>query len=299
MSSLCRRLSVVTLSAPFLFFGYNTAAAEECRNPDVLRFSMVPTEEISQEVDQYAPLIEYLKEKTSKEFEFFLPTSYASVLEGMLGGFVDMGMLGPDSYVIGKEQDPSITAFATYTNRKGHFQGEAWSGYKAVLLVNSNSEFKTVEDLKGSVLALVDPASTSGNLIPRVSFRDVINTDLESYFSRVVYTGAHDQSAVAIKDGKVDAGFLATLALDYTIDRGVVSEDDFRLIWSSDVIPNVPYVIKSTICQDVIETITQAFLDLHDDERGQTFLASINAGKFVPVQDTDYDVIRALRALDK
>ena len=73
------------LLASVAFTGF--AQAQECKNPEVIRFSMIPTEETTQELALYEPLVNQIKEATGKNVEFFLPTSYASVVEAMLGGF--------------------------------------------------------------------------------------------------------------------------------------------------------------------------------------------------------------------
>lgn len=192
-----------TITATILSLG--TAYAAECKNPEVLRFSMIPTEETTQELSLYTPMVNQLKAATGKNVEFFLPTSYASVVEAMLGGFVDVGMHGPYSYVIAQEKDPDLRVVVTYAKHKGHFQEEG-PGYKAVLVARADSGYTSVDDLKGTVVGLTDPASTSGNLLPRVGFTKVIGADLEDYFSRVVYTGGHDLSAVAVLEGQVDFG---------------------------------------------------------------------------------------------
>lgn len=271
------------------------ALAQDCKNPETLRFSMIPTEEISQEIAIYKPLVEHLETTTGKQVEFFLPTSYASVVEAMIGGFVQVSMLGPNAYVIANEKRPSIQAFATYTTKESHFQKEG-IGYKGLLLVRSDSDYQSIEDLAGSVVGLTDPASTSGNLLPRVSFTGVIGQELESYFSRVVYTGGHDLSAVAINEGHVDAAFVATLALDSTIDRGAVAKEDFRILWESDLVPQVPFTYDSDLCDAVKQDIETAFLTVHETEGGKVFLEDLNSTRFVEVEDSDYDIIRALRA---
>ena len=94
------------------------ASAQECKNPDVLRFSMIPTEETTQELSLYQPLVNQLKEATGKPIEFYLPTSYASVVEAMLGGFVDIGMHGPYSYVIAREKDPNLMVVVSTAKQK-------------------------------------------------------------------------------------------------------------------------------------------------------------------------------------
>ncbi|MGB3280631.1 MAG: phosphate/phosphite/phosphonate ABC transporter substrate-binding protein [Pseudorhodobacter sp.] len=271
------------------------AAAQECKNPDVIRFSMIPTEETTQELSLYQPLVNQIKAATGKNVEFFLPTSYASVVEAMLGGFVDLGMHGPYSYVIAQEKDPELKVIVTYAKHKGHFQEEG-PGYKAVLVARADSGFKTVEDLKGSIIGLTDPASTSGNLLPRVSFTKVIGSELEDYFSRVVYTGSHDLSAVAVIEGQVDAAFVATHRLDNVIDRDLAKMEDYVVLWSSPVIPQDPFVVNGRLCPEMIDQIQNAFLTLGDSEEGRKYLENVNASKFVAMTDADYDIIRDLKA---
>ena len=70
-------------------------AYSKCKDPKQLRFSIIPTEESSFELDLYRPLLEKLKSNTGKSIEFYMPTSYASVAEALIGGFVDVAVLGP------------------------------------------------------------------------------------------------------------------------------------------------------------------------------------------------------------
>ena len=271
------------------------ASAQECKNPDVIRFSMIPTEETTQELALYQPLVNEIKNATGKNVEFFLPTSYASVVEAMLGGFVDLGMHGPYSYVIAQDKDPELRVVATYAKHKGHFQEEG-PGYKAVLVARADSGYKSIDDLKGVVIGLTDPASTSGNLLPRVSFTKVIGSELEDYFSRVVYTGGHDLSAVAVFEGQVDAAFVATHRLDNVLDRGIAKMEDYNVLWSSPVIPQDPFVVNGRLCDEIIDQIQNAFLNLSETEEGRQYLENVNASKFVAMTDDDYNIIRDLKA---
>ena len=47
-----------------------------------------------------------------------MPTSYASVAEALIGGFVDVAVLGPYGYITAKKKDKSIEVFATYAKKK-------------------------------------------------------------------------------------------------------------------------------------------------------------------------------------
>ncbi|MEW9807999.1 phosphate/phosphite/phosphonate ABC transporter substrate-binding protein [Mesorhizobium marinum] len=290
--------SMATASA---IVAYASAAfAQECKDPDQLVFSIIPTEETTQELDIYKPLLSALKEKTGKSVEFFMPTSYASVIEGMVNGWVHIGVHGPNSYVLAKEKDPNLEVFATYTKIKGHFQEEG-PGYRAVLVVKSDSKFDSIESLKGTIVGLADPASTSGNLMPRMVFGDQIGTgpELEKYFSKVVYTGGHDQSALAVKEGRVDDAFVATHRLDNVIDRGLAAPEDYRVLWQSGIIPQDPMVYRTDLCDPIKAAIREAFLTLHENPDAKPFFDGIKSTKFVAMQDSDYDIIRKLVDAEK
>lgn len=276
------------------------ALAQECKDPDQLVFSIIPTEETTQELDIYQPVLNRLKENTGKNIDFFMPTSYASVIEGMINGWVHVGVHGPNSYIIAKEQDPALEVFATYAKKKGHLQEEG-PGYRAALIVRADSEYDSIESLKGTVLGLADPASTSGNLLPRVVFKDEIPEaeTLEDYFSKVVYSGGHDLSTLAVKEGRVDSAFVATHRFDNVIDRGLANMDEFRVLWQSPVIPQDPFVYRSDLCEPIKEAIRKTFLTLHEQEDAKKFLENINSARFVEMSDADYDIIRELEAAKK
>lgn len=271
------------------------ASAQECNNPDQLVLSIIPTEETTQEVDLYRPVIEALKANTGKSIEFFMPTSYASVVEAMLSGWVHIGVHGPNSYVIAHERDPQIEVFATYAKAAGHMQEEG-PGYRAVLISRADSEFDSIESLQDKVVGLVEPASTSGDLLPRVVFGKEIGSDLESYFSRVVYTGGHDLATLAVKEGRVDAAFVATHRFDNVVDRGLVTLEEFNILWKSPFIPQDPFAYRTDLCEDIQEAIRNTFLTLHENPESQRFLENVSSTHFVAVTDADYDVIRELAA---
>jgi phosphonate transport system substrate-binding protein len=274
------------------------ASAQQCKNPSTLVFSIIPTEETTQEVNLYKPLIDRLKQKTGKKIEFYMPTSYASVVEAMLNGWVQLGVLGPESYVIAKAKEPAIEVFATYKKNKGHLQEEG-PGYRAVLITTKASGFDTGAKLKGKVLGLVEPASTSGDLIPRALYTKEIGSSLESFYSKVVYTGGHDLSTLAVKEGRVDAAFVATHRFDNVVDRGLAKLEEFNVLWSSPVVPQDPFVYRGDLCPEIKTAIRETFLSLHDTPEAKGFLSKLKTDRFVEMNDKEYDVVRAAGAAKK
>ena len=268
-------------------------AYSKCKDPKQLRFSIIPTEESSFELDLYRPLLEKLKKNTGKSIEFYMPTSYASVAEALIGGFVDVAVLGPYGYITAKKEEPSITVFATYAKKKGYMQNEG-PGYQSVLITKKGSKFTDQKSLKGATVGHADPGSTSGDLIPRVVWAPSMNTDADKFWKRIVYTGGHDLTTLAVHSGKIDAGFVASHRFDNVVAKGKVKLEDFNILWRSPSVPQDPFVYSGKLCDPIKKAIASTFLDLGNDAKAQKFLANLKSSKFVPMTDKDYDVIRTL-----
>ncbi len=268
--------------------------AAECEDPETLTFSIIPTEETIQELTIYKPVIDYLAKMTGKKVEFYMPTSYSSVVEAMVGKWVDVAVHGPYSYVTAHDLDPDIMVFATYAKRPGHTVKEG-PGYQSIIVTKKDSGLTTIESIKGKTLALTDPGSTSGNLFPRVVFSKEIGVPLEEYFGKIVYSGGHDLSTMAVYDGKADTAFVATHRFDNVIDRGMVKKDDFNYLWWSATIPQDPFTYRMALCPDLRKKIEQTFLTLQNEPSCKPWLDNVKSNKMVPMTDADYDVIRILK----
>ena len=283
--ALVAAATAVTLAMPAL-------AQTKCEDPKTLKFSLVPTQDSVRELTYYKPILDQLAKNTGKKIEFYMPTSYSSVVEALLGKWVDVAVLGPESYVIAKKQEPTVEVFGTYSRLKNGIQ-EAGPGYKAVLITKKGSKFSTIASLKGSVVALVDPASTSGGLVPEMVFPKQNNTPpLKEYFSKVVYSGGHDLGAIAVAEGKVDAAFVATHRFMDTVNSGKVKQDEFNYLWYSPLLPQDPFVYRNTLCDELKTKIANTFLSVDQNEDGRKYLANVKSEKVVKMVDADYNVIR-------
>ncbi len=282
----------LVIATAALAFAVPSFAQPKCEDPKVLKFSLVPTQDSLRELGYYKPILDQLSKNTGKKIEFYMPTSYSSVIEALLGKWVDVAVLGPEAYVIAKSKDPTVEVFGTYSRLKNGIQ-EAGPGYKAVLITKKGSKFTDVASLKGSVLALVDPASTSGGLVPENVFPKQANVPpLKTYFSRVVYSGGHDLSSISVSEGKVDAAFVASHRFMETVNAGKVKLEDFNILWSSPLIPQDPFVYRNTLCDDLKKKIADTFLLVDQNEDGKKYLANVKSEKVVKMVDADYNIVR-------
>ena len=103
---------------------------------------------------------------------------------------------------------PASYARAYVTGAKGEpfaieVSGDGTMGYYSVLYVKKDAPYKTIQDLKGKNLCLVDPNSTSGNNVPRFAMHKM-GIEPDKFFSKVVYAGSHENAVIALDKGTVD-----------------------------------------------------------------------------------------------
>lgn len=265
-----------------------------CERPQRLRFSGIPQGSEQEQQEAMAPLLEALRDALKIPVEVVWPASYGAVIEGLIAGAVDVARLGPASYVTARKGDATITPFATIEQAEPNFApGGAAATYYSLLITRQQGPYDSVASLRGKVLALADPDSTSGALIPRHLFARQHALSLPSYFSRIGYSGNHEQSVQAVVNGHADAAFVASTNLSRMISEGRVKRRDLRVLWRSAPIPFDPFVYRGQLCADIRNKIRAVFLD-NAAPRVAATLNALHGRRFVPARDSDYQIIRAL-----
>ncbi len=95
--------------------------------------------------------------------KLFAPADYNGVIQGLLGGTLDMAWLGASGYAAVYLQDPeAVTPVLVKTNLDGSY------AYHSIGFARKDSGITSLEDLKGKKFGFGDPNSTSGYLIPSV-----------------------------------------------------------------------------------------------------------------------------------
>ncbi len=278
---LTRRLALSAaasvLAAPALAQSYKSQYPE-------LVFATIPDENASGVADRWAPFIEYLSRETGVKVTLRVANDYAAVIEGQKAGQIHIAKYGPASYARAYLTGVKTEPFAIEVNLDGT------KGYHSVFYVKKDSPYQKVEDLKGKNLGLVDPNSTSGNNVPRYAL-DKMKIDPETYFSKVVYTGSHENAVIALQQGTVDVAAnwwndpneSALMRMDR---KGMAKYSDFRIIYTSDLIVNSPYAYLSDLPAELKAKIADAVLNM--STRDKKAYDTIYEGKWMPPVATSH-----------
>jgi phosphonate transport system substrate-binding protein len=260
-------------------------------------FAIIQTEEMSVLGQRWGKTLKYVSKKIGADINFYTTTSYASVVEAMLGGFVDIGKLGPKIYLVANDKSKGQIVPVVATARQPTiFYPKPCACYFGTLATKKGSGLTSIKSLKGKVLALVDPGSTSGNALPRALFPDLIGgKTLEQYFGRIFYSGSHSASVRAVATGKADAGFISESTFARVIGKGEVKKEDFNYLWRSPKVPiDVVSVNKNTLSPEMINKIRDAFHGMTKTDEGRKLLKETGYAAFTLAEDSTFDTLRKI-----
>jgi len=271
-----------------------------------LVFAVVPAENASGVMDRFGPFVAYLSQAIGIKVTLRVANDYAAVIEGQRAGNVQIAEYGPASFskarIIGVKTD----AFAIKVNSDGSL------GYYSVFYVRSDSPYKTIQDLKGKNLGLVDPNSTSGYNMPMYKL-DKLGIRPDSFFSKVVITGSHENAVLALAQGTVDvcanwwdndgdSNLTRMLTKGMVRDKSgnTLAKNDFRIVLTSDLIINSPLALLTDLPEDLKATIKKAFFE--GPAKAPEAFAKLSDGKdkpWEPITNADYDdTVKLVRFVD-
>lgn len=253
-----RRFALGVALAAVSVAGSAHAQSWKAAYPELV-LAVVPAENASGVTERFGPFVEYLSKELGTKVTLRVANDYAAVIEGQRNGSIHIGGYGPASYARAVVTGVKVDPFVTTVNSDGTV------GYYSVFYVRADSPYKTIDDLKGKNLGLVDPNSTSGNNVPRFALNKLkINPD--SYFGRVTYTGSHENAVIALQQKTVDVAANWWNAdtdsnLTRMASKGLAKTEDFRIIYKSDLIPNSPYAFLASLPPDLKAAIVKAFME--------------------------------------
>lgn len=267
--------------------------------PDTLTFAQIPSESSASIAASNANVIAALEQELDLTVELQEATSYAAVIEALRAGQVDIGSMGPFSYVVAKDGDAGVIPVGALAGSP-----DEAASYKSYAVVPAGSDIETLEDFEGKTVCFVDQTSTSGFLFPSAGLLEA-GIDPDSDQIEAVMAGGHDSSALSVADGTCDAGFAYDDIVDrMLIEEGQMEEGALETIWKSEDIPNSPTVISEQLPQDLQEEITRVFQEVINKpalvEAGicsseeDCILPEDSEWGFIPVEDSVYDGIRAV-----
>jgi phosphonate transport system substrate-binding protein len=273
-TSLCLRRSLIVLA-------FCAVAATPVLAAPPLTIGLIPAEDSQAMIESSRQVLDSLQKQLGMQVKPFVATDYNGVIEALRSKKLDVAYLGPFSYVLASSI-ADVEAFAVAVTKK-----TGQSAYKSVIIARKDTGLTKPADLKGRTFAFVDPTSASGHLFPKAGLLQA-SYDPETFFGRIIFSGSHDASILAVANKKVDAAAVADRILASAIAKGQVKQDDLEIVWSSNPIPESPMVWRKDLDPALKAKIAQALANVKDLPWGDQGVLN----GFQPTNDAAYNVVR-------
>jgi len=245
-----------------------------------LRFAIAAMVSAEETFSTYNQFVQRISRDIGREDAFFVRPSYEDVRLALMNSEVDVALVCTGTYLNGMDSD-SIKLLVQPEFEDGY-------SYRSILLVPFDSSFQTWEDLQDKVIAFTDPESFTGSVLPSAILASRGHEAL-SYFEKIIYTGSHDRSIMAVSANVVDAATIDSLVWFSKLQQSPSLQDQIRIIWQSQSFGPPPIVVPKNLDRNLVDDLRRAFLSLHEDAEGRSILSAIGIKRFILPAPKSYD----------
>ncbi len=284
-----KRVMLLLVLAAFMAVTVSPAMAKSIDWPSKVKLGVIPTEGAADSQARFEILAKHLENILGIEVEVFTASDYAGIITAMANKHIDFAYFGPKSYTEASEK-ANAEALVMEKDTSGQ------PGYSGIIIVRKDSGIDDMKQAKGHTFAFTDPNSTSGFLVPNVLFARDMKVKPEEYFKEVRFSGSHGASILAVKNGGIEVAATNNIDMNRMIEKGSVAWDDFKVLWTSDLIPGAPMTARADLPTSLKAAFTGALLKFNEDKAG---LEKLAIGGYAYSNDSTYDIIRYLKQLKK
>ncbi|MFM7778973.1 MAG: phosphate/phosphite/phosphonate ABC transporter substrate-binding protein, partial [Alphaproteobacteria bacterium] len=202
----------------------------------------------------------HLAQALGRPHELAVTTDWAGIAVALGSGQADCAWMGPWGYVLARARagaEPLATVL---------YQGRPT--YHAIIIARPDLPItRFPEDAQGRSISFADAGSTSGWLIPHHWFM-TRGIDPRSFF-RYRDGASHAANVISVASGQVDLATDFDRNLAAMIAAGRVRQDQVKVVWRSDPLPNDALAVRRDFDPGLKAAITQAALAITEAEAGQ------------------------------
>lgn len=290
---MCLRAPTVILKVMLILLlsSCTLKRAELGTEENPVKFYLVPSVDARMLEATGKQIKKYLEANTPYTYKISVPASYIAVVESFGTKRADVASINTFGYIMANERygtEARIT-FIRYGRED----------YQAQIIARADGPIKKIEDIDNRKFAYVDPASTSGYLLPAKLFKDKKIKPSETVFAK-----RHDNVVTMIYQRQVDAGatFYAPPTDGKLEDARRLVQTQFpdvkekiKIIQLTDPIPNDPIAFRKDMPEEMKQKVTDALITFQKTDEGRKVFYDIyGITGMVRTTDARYDGVREI-----
>ncbi|MCF1426923.1 MAG: PhnD/SsuA/transferrin family substrate-binding protein [Shewanella sp.] len=223
--------------------------------------------------ERWQPMMDYLSTHVPEARFKVQPSTFEELNQALLDNRIQFIITNPGQYLYLSNQYP-LSWLATMRSLRHNGTTKAIG---SAILVRADSNYRTLHDLKDKVIAASAPHALGGYQAT-VGLMHKLGMDPESWFKRVKFLGFPlDPLVYQVRDGNVDAAITPLCTLEDMAKRGLIDEQDFRVLnpsrpdgydcqCSTNLYPNWSFAASEYVNVRLAKEVTQALLAMPADD---------------------------------
>ncbi len=230
----------------------------------------------------YKDLLDYISKKIHVQIVYKQKKTYAEINNLVMRNQVDLAFICSGSYILMDTSKVDILAVPV-SNGKPYYQ--------AYIITNIHSGINNFSELRDKSFAFTDPQSNTGyNYVKR--YIDSEGGNINDYFSKTLFTYAHDISIQLVEKKLVDGASIDGLILDFIKKNKPEKVKYIKVIQKSKYYGIPPVVVPANLNEDLKTKLRNILLNLHNDSIGAEMIKKLMIDRFIHVGDTLYNSLR-------
>jgi phosphonate transport system substrate-binding protein len=264
--------------------------AVQNKNKEILRVAVAAMISPKETFAYYRKLLSYIGTKLDRDTILVQRKTYKEINELFPKNEIDLAFICSGPYALERKKY-TFQALATPVVRGSQY-------YQSYLIVNKNSKFQTLSDLRQHSFAYSDPNSNTGSLVPKYWLHQMGESS-KSFFRSTNYTYSHDNSILSVAKSLVDGAAVDGHKWEYFQSKKNVYTSQTRVIKKSEDFGSPPLVAALSLSDDLKKKIQDIILLMHEDPKGREILNNLLIDRFLKPKEEWYQPIWKMQQVMK
>jgi len=247
-----------------------------------IRIAVLPDQARDILLSQYSPLLDYLANETSLEFELAIPRDYADLLDQFDAGRVDLAWFGGLTFTQAERQSQAEPLVFRDVDLQ----------FTSCYLTQFSDTRTMISQFEGEDFSFGPRLSTSGHLMPRF-FMEKEGVYPEQFFASLRYSAGHDQTAKSISVGTVALGVANCVIVQTLLENGLLGSDTIRIMETTPPYSDYVWAVSESLDEHIKITLLDAFLALDASfPEHREILRLQGANAYLPAASENFAMVR-------
>jgi len=250
----------------------------------VIRIGLLPELDLFTQKKCYEPLLAQLGKQIGVSFQIKVLPRYGALVDNFSDLNLDGAFFGSFTGAL------AIKNLGIEPLAKPQYADGVSSAF-GMILVKKGSGIKTAQDMRDKRMVFVDPATSTGFLVPLAFFKSLGIADYKGWFKEYYFSGTQEDAIRDVLNGYADIGAAKSTIYDLLAESEPRILSDLEILATSPPLPANTFAVRPDLDKDLKKALKEGLLTLHQSQAGRAALKNLKAEKFTEASAQDSQAV--------